>query len=255
MTLQIFKRPSMGTQIKIIILLHHLVVIGAVLTLPISWYWLLASCIGMGLLKIGGEIGYHRYFAHRSFETTKWKERMMLLLGAMKGAGSTLAWCGTHRIHHKNSDTPNDPHSPHHQNNILVWLTFWKPFVIPTSVVKDFIKDPWHMFIHRHYIELVLGFMLILFLIHPLLLAFGLSLPAIIIFHSGALLVNVACHKWGYRNYDTPDQSYNNTLVNILTGGSGLHNNHHAQPRNPYLNHKKGEWDMAGFIIRKFLAK
>ena len=78
-------------------------------------------------------------------------------------------------------------------------------------------------------------------------------LPSILQFHTGALLIDIVCHKWGYRNYDVKDHSRNNTWVNLFTGGSGLHNNHHAHPGNPYYAHKRGEWDLPGLIIKYIL--
>ncbi len=35
---------------------------------------------------------------------------------------------------------------------------------------------------------------------------------------------------WGSRRFETRDDSTNNWLVALLTGGEGWHNNHHAHP-------------------------
>jgi stearoyl-CoA desaturase (delta-9 desaturase) len=74
-------------------------------------------------------------------------------------------------------------------------------------------------------------------------------------FHSSSILVDIVSHKWGYRNFETNDNSRNNTWVNILMLGSGLHNNHHANSSSPYYGVKKWEWDLPGQFIKYFLIK
>ena len=43
--------------------------------------------------------------------------------------------------------------------------------------------------------------------------------------------VNSATHMWGYRNYETTDDSRNLWWVGLLAFGEGWHNNHHAFQR------------------------
>ena len=81
---------------------------------------------------------------------------------------------------------------------------------------------------------------------------FLISVPAVVTFHSAGL-VNVFCHKWGYRHYDTPDHSTNNTWVNFLTLGSGLHNTHHAKPMSWDNRVKWWEIDLPAVIIKYLL--
>jgi stearoyl-CoA desaturase (delta-9 desaturase) len=60
-------------------------------------------------------------------------------------------------------------------------------------------------------------------------------------------------HVWGYRNYDTPDDSRNNWLVALLAAGEGWHNNHHADPVSPRHGHKWWEIDAAWWAIRALM--
>jgi stearoyl-CoA desaturase (delta-9 desaturase) len=55
--------------------------------------------------------------------------------------------------------------------------------------------------------------------------------------------VNSASHRWGYRNYETPDRSRNNLFVSLLVGGE-WHNNHHADPCSARQGHKWWEIDL-----------
>ena len=69
--------------------------------------------VGMYLLTMTGiELGFHRYFAHRTFETTHPLRALLLILGSMAGQGSALLWSGVHRWHHAHTDVPGDLHSP-----------------------------------------------------------------------------------------------------------------------------------------------
>jgi len=69
--------------------------------------------VGMYLLTMTGiELGFHRYFAHRTFETTRPLRALLLILGSMAGQGSALLWSGVHRWHHAHTDVPGDLHSP-----------------------------------------------------------------------------------------------------------------------------------------------
>jgi stearoyl-CoA desaturase (delta-9 desaturase) len=65
-------------------------------------------------------------------------------------------------------------------------------------------------------------------------------------------LVNSAAHRWGYRSYDTNDQSRNNFIVALLTNGEGWHNNHHAAPRACSHGHRLWEIDLTFRVVRMF---
>lgn len=219
-----------------------------------SWHWLLLSFFGWILFgKIGGEIGFHRLFAHRSFKTALWKERVLLLLGSLNCLGSSYGWCGTHRIHHKHSDTAKDPQSPLHYKWYNIWLVNWIPVTFSPRLVRDFMRDPWHVFLHNNYFIFVCITYTVLALIDIRLAVFLISVSAVYTFHTSSLLIDIVCHKWGYRNFDTPDNSRNNIIVNILMLGSGLHNNHHADSKNPFYKVKPWEWDFPGYIVKYIL--
>lgn len=251
-----FNFLNTATKLRMILIINHLLVISAFFFASPAWYhWLLAVLSVIVIGKIGGEIGFHRYFAHRGFKTEKWKERLLLVLGSLNMVGSTLSWCGTHRTHHAHTDQPEDPHSPYQQHWFKIWALEWKPFIIKPRYVTDMIRDPWQLFIHKWYFELCLATLLIVGSINFTLLIFLLCVPAVVQFHVGSLLIDIVCHKWGYRNFETNDHSRNNVWVNIFTGGSGLHNNHHARPGDWYYVQKPGEWDIWGLFVKYCLIK
>jgi fatty-acid desaturase len=251
-----FKFLSVLHKLRIILILNHVIVISALFYAEVAWYHWFIFILSLAIIgKIGGEVGFHRYFSHKSFKTSKWKERILLILGSLNMVGSTLSWAGTHRTHHANTDKPADPHSPYHQHWFKIWILDWKPFVITPRYVMDMVRDPWQMFIHNWYFELCLLVFIVIGSVDYTLLVFMISLPAVVQFHVGSLLIDIVCHKWGYRNFDTNDMSRNNIWVNIFTGGSGLHNNHHARPGDYTYVQRSGEWDMWGSFIKYFLIE
>ena len=66
--------------------------------------------------------------------------------------------------------------------------------------------------------------------------------------------VNSVSHVWGYRNYQTPDDSRNNAWIALLSLGESWHNNHHADPRSAQHGHRWWELDLSWLTIRLLRA-
>jgi stearoyl-CoA desaturase (delta-9 desaturase) len=69
-------------------------------------YWLRIFAIGAG---------YHRYFSHRSYSTSRLFQFVLAFLAQTTAQKSVLWWAAKHREHHLHSDTPQDVHSPLHK--------------------------------------------------------------------------------------------------------------------------------------------
>jgi len=178
----------------------------------------------------------------------------LIVFGIFNCFGSHLNWVGVHRKHHATADYDEDPHSPQKNGMLKNWLTIWKPFVIERKYVKDLLQNRMNIWVHRHYFKIVLGTMAVLALIDWQIPVYLICMSSVITFHSAGL-VDTICHRFGYRNFDTDDHNHNNTLVNVLTLGRGLHNNHHADPSNWSNKVKSGEWDLPGWIIKNLLME
>ncbi len=166
--------------------------------------------------------------------------------------GSPLSWVGVHRKHHAKSDTEDDPHG--NQSMFKVWSTFWDSYQIEPRYAIDLMKDPIHKFFHRYYFTIIVISYVWLAVIAWQLPIFLISASCLITYHSAGL-VNTVCHKYGYKSFNTKDKSTNNTLVNIITLGSGLHNNHHHDPANYSNKFSKYEFDLPAWIIKNFFMK
>lgn len=186
--------------------------------------------------------GYHRYFAHRSFEAPLWYEYAVLILGPLSGAGHVLGWVGVHRLHHNYSDTVNDPHSPKHQP---VWRILTSTFKVPPIKhrhVVDLLKNTRVMWFYKHH--KVIRFLTIIgssFLL-PFYWWFVLIITPIIYGYLGFGLLNTICHY--------SDNVRNSMFVNIFTGGEGWHANHHERPRDWQIGKKWYEWDPGAWFIK-----
>lgn len=212
-------------------------------------YWPLTIFLYYFLGILGINIGYHRLLSHRSFKTKKIIERILSLFGVLTVMGSPLAWVAVHRQHHRYSDTELDPHSPHRIGIVRSWLGFWGKVEISSMTTKDLRKDSYQKFLHNHYLEINLAYVIVLFLIDPWLVIYAWAIPAMMIFHSAGAF-DVIAHIQGYRSYNTADQSKNSWVANIITMGEGWHNNHHARPSAWRQGEKWWEIDPPSWIIR-----
>lgn len=193
--------------------------------------------------------GYHRYFSHRSFSAGVWYEYYVLMIGSLTGSGSLLGWAGVHRMHHRYSDTENDPHSPRYKG---IWKVFTSTFEVPPikySSVKDLLKNPRVMFFHRHHRKI----RLLTFLLGAGLLPFPwflvLVVSPMLYGYFGFGLINAFCHD------RVSGGAKNSHLVNIFAGGDGFHKNHHERPGDWQIGKKWHEFDPGAWFIRLIRKK
>jgi fatty-acid desaturase len=192
--------------------------------------WWVTGSLGIGM-------GYHRLLTHRGYKTPKWVEYFLTICGAMALEGGPIAWVGTHRVHHQNTDKEGDPHSPRdgglwaHMGWIMTGQAMHNSTKELLPYVPDLRKDKFQVWISEwHWVPLtVLG--AALFAIGGLpFLFWGVFVRVTVGLHA-TWLVNSATHMWGSRRFLTDDTSKNSFWVAILTFGEGWHNNHHAVPQ------------------------
>jgi len=251
---------SSGNKVRTILFVANVVCLYWLFT-SFSWTGLGIGIIGHILLaKIGGDIGVHRYFCHRSFRAKTWAEWLFLFLSIPISFGSPIHWIAAHRLHHAKSDTPGDPHSPHHTGSFKVWtFQLGNNWHVSPMFVKDLLRDPRQVFIFKNYFKL---YSLWLAIIIAIALMFGWqwivylwALPITLTLHSSSA-VNVICHKWGYQTYNTGEKSTNNIWLNFIVLGNAMHNNHHGKPDAYDISGDKWyEFDLWGKLIKYTLMK
>jgi stearoyl-CoA desaturase (delta-9 desaturase) len=220
----------------------------------VEFYWW-APVMAVVLYVIRGfgiTAGYHRYFAHRAFKTSRWFQFMLGVFGAAALQRGPIWWAGHHRTHHKFSDEPEDPHSP------IVGSIWWSHigWVISNrfnttewDLMKDFKKYPEIKLLERF--DLVPGVLL-----GVACAAFGgltglcwFFASTVALYH-GTFMVNSVCHLMGRRRFATKDHSRNNWFVAFLTLGEGWHNNHHHYPSSARQGFKWWEYDFSYWVLK-----
>lgn len=213
--------------------------------------------------SLGICIGFHRLLTHSSFETYRPIRWFFALCGTLAGEGPPIMWVAAHRKHHRFSDQEHDPHSPRdgawwsHMNWMFPrhgsqhWAQLYRQYA------PDLMKDRSLRLLDRGFLWIHLGLGIIMFgaglLIWDLntaisLVAWGMFARLVYMLHV-TWAVNSASHMWGYRTYQTRDNSRNLWWVGILAWGEGWHNNHHAFPRVACHGHRWWEVDMSYAIV------
>jgi len=226
-----------------------------------AWWILLGSYLWARFVTfLGVQIALHRYFCHKSFQTTKLKHKFLLWFSILSGEGSPIAWTTHHRHHHRYSDQPQDLHSPHESKllSMFTWqtkpLSWWIQDKQLKTMPRDLLRDDEIKFVDKHYYTIWAALILLTLMINwKITVFFLLSTVGWALFH--AIGVNTISHlkiSGSYRNFDTDDHSYNNQWVALYLGGEGLHNNHHQYPSAYSHAVTEQEVDFGGIIVEKF---
>lgn len=208
--------------------LSHLAVLGAFWS-GVTWQ-AVVLCVVLLFVRVWGiTAGYHRYFSHRTYKTSRAFQLVLAVLAQSSSQKGVLWWASHHRVHHKHSDQPGDVHSP-------VQDGFWYAHVgwifadteaTQWDKIRDFAKYPELRWLNRYWFvpPTVLAVACFVIAGWPGLFI-GFFLSTVLLWHN-TFLINSLTHVWGTRRFDTTDQSRNNLLTALLTLGEGWHNNHH----------------------------
>jgi stearoyl-CoA desaturase (Delta-9 desaturase) len=208
----------------------------AVFFVEFNWK-VVVLCLGLYAIRMFGlTAGFHRYFSHRSYKTSRPVQFLMALLGTSALQKGPLWWAAHHRRHHKYSDQPGDIHSPITNSlwwSHIGWVVSRKYEPTDWNAIKDFARFPELRWLNtNHWIPgvavAVLCFFGGMFFGTSALswLVWGFVVSTVLLYH-GTFAVNSLSHLWGSRRYKTTDDSRNNFLIALWTGGEGWHNNHH----------------------------
>ena len=195
--------------------------------------------------------GYHRYFSHRTYKTSRAFQLFLALLGMSTLQQGPLWWAGRHRHHHKTSDTPDDVHSP-------VQRGFWYAHVgwifaerqVHREPPKDLAAFPELRFMDRHDNLFVVGYALLTYAIGGgTALAWGFFVSVVVAWHA-TFAINSLAHVFGRRRYRTSDESRNGLALALLTFGEGWHNNHHHYQRSARQGFRWYEIDVSYYVLK-----
>ena len=199
-----------------------------------EWAWFFVLCFVTGMSITGG---YHRFWAHRSYQASVPLQIFYMLFGAMSLQNSILVWASMHRVHHRHvDDVDNDPYSAKRG----LWFSHmgWMLRNYPSGKLnlanaKDLEANPIVQFQHRYYLWIAVGmnFGVALLLgwvngdVWGCLLLPGLM--RLVVSHHLTFFINSLAHYWGRQPYTSENTARDNDFLALLTYGEGYHNFHH----------------------------
>jgi len=248
--------PSGGRRFNatatILYLLMHMGCLGIVWTGVTSEA--LAIFVGAFLLRsIGVSVVYHRYFAHRTYRTSRTVQFLMGLYGSLTVMGGPLWWAQTHREHHQRADTPDDLHSPRFHGfcySHCGWFLDEAHRDVDLAKIPDLARFPELVVLQRWDGVLKLIYIGCCYWWFGWVgVVWGFFLPTVIVLHMIHWIQSVSHSIGGYRRYPTADNSRNHWLFGLVSLGEGFHHNHHCFPDSARLGMRWWEFDAGYWIL------
>ncbi|QHO75556.1 acyl-CoA desaturase [Bradyrhizobium sp. CCBAU 051011] len=197
----------------------------------VSWP-AIALCVVLYWLRMFAiTAGYHRYFSHRAYSTSRAFQFILAFLAQSSSQKSVLWWAAKHRHHHLHSDTEKDVHSPSHKGFVyshVSWIFYRQNDATDLPKVSDFSSYPELMWLHKFELLPAIVTAGLCFLIAGWSgLVVGFLWSTVLLYHA-TFCINSLAHVHGRKRFVTGDDSRNNWLLALFTMGEGWHNNHHA---------------------------
>lgn len=200
--------------------------------------------------------GYHRLFAHRSYQANPMIKLFYLLFGAAAGENSVLKWATDHRIHHQNVDTDHDPYdiSQGFFYAHVGWIIRAQD-LSNSNYPKDLANDKLVMWQDRNLLAITFFVNFLPCLLVGYLTGSWLGSFALVGFlrvtgvHHATFFINSLCHMLGKRPYDDNQTARDSFFLALLTFGEGYHNFHHTFQ----LDYRNGirwyQWDPTKWAV------
>ncbi|MDO8827823.1 acyl-CoA desaturase [Methylophaga sp.] len=208
---------------------------------------------------------YHRYFAHKSFKTSRPVQFLFALIGASATQRGPLWWAAHHRQHHRHADQAADPHSPKQGFlwSHMGWFLSGKHYRADYKLVPDWQRFAELRWLDRFDLMVPVLLAIVLFISGVLLekfapglgtngwqmLVWGYFISTVVLLHA-TLLINSLAHRVGKKRYQTGDESRNNFVLALLTLGEGWHNNHHHYPVSARQGFYWWEVDFSYYVLK-----
>lgn len=245
----------------------HLLPLAALFTTVTRFDWIVCVVLYVARMFFV-TAGYHRYFAHRTFKTSRAMQAVLAFLAQTSAQKGVLWWAANHRVHHKFSDTEKDPHSKKVHGfweSHLGWILSPSHEATHFELVRDLAKFPELVWLNRFYLVPAIALGVAVFIVGGLVngdgslagmlthgwstLFIGFFLSTIILYHA-TFAINSVMHWVGRPRYRTGDESKNSFWLAILSLGEGWHNNHHYYQSSTRQGFFWWEIDITYYTIR-----
>jgi len=222
------------------------------------WTGVTLQALAIGLVlywvrMVGVTGGYHRYFSHRTYKTSRMGQFMIAMLAQSSAQRGPIWWAAVHRNHHKHSDTELDHHSPRHKGfwyAHMGWIFAKRGQRPDYSDVSDLTQSPELVWLDRHqyFPAFVLGFAVWWFAGWTGLVV-GFLWSTVVLWHC-TFFINSLAHVHGSQHYLTGDDSRNNWWLAVITCGEGWHNNHHAYQSSTQQGFRWYQVDFTYYVLK-----
>ena len=228
------------------------------LCLAAIWTGVTTQAVAIGVLLFGVRMfgvsaGYHRYFSHRSFKTSRLAQFLLAWLAQSSAQRGVLWWAERHRHHHKHSDTAYDVHSPRHRGFWYAhvgWIFTRQDDHAAHGAVPDLAVYPELSWLTRHqYLPATLLGVATWYVAGWSGLIVGFFWSTVLLYHV-TFMINSLAHVHGQQRYVTGDDSRNNWWLALLTLGEGWHNNHHAYMASTRQGFRWWEIDVTYYVLK-----
>ena len=231
----------------------HVLAVAGVIWLGWSWSGLALALGSYAVRMFGVTAGYHRYFAHRSFRTSRAGQLVLAVLAMTSAQKGVLWWASHHRVHHKKSDQPGDVHSVKRDGfwwAHVGWILSPVHEATDTRQVRDLERFPELRWLNRYHLVPPIALGVVLFVAGGWwAIVWGLLVSTVLLWH-GTFTINSLTHVFGSRRYATSDDSRNNLWLALITLGEGWHNNHHHYQRATRQGFFWWEIDLTYYTLR-----
>jgi stearoyl-CoA desaturase (delta-9 desaturase) len=235
----------------------HAVALATPFVVPVTWGWV-GLAVGVYYARMFAiTAGYHRYFSHRTYRTSRAFQLALALVGGSAAQKGALWWAAHHRDHHRYSDGPEDVHSPLRRGFLwshVGWILSRRHHATKLERVKDLARYPELRFLDRHHVLPPVALATGLFLVAgwPGLL-WGFFVSTVVLWHA-TFSINSLAHVIGRRRYETGEGSRNSLALALVTFGEGWHNNHHHYPASTRQGFFWWELDLSFLALRALAA-
>ncbi len=214
--------------------------------------------------------GYHRYFAHRSYKTSRAFQFFLAFMAQTSVQKGALWWAAHHREHHRHSDQPEDPHSMKIYGFLyshLGWILGPDYKQTKYGLIKDFTKYKELVFLNKYHLIPPIALVATVYILGCIVngggieaigttagvstLWIGFFLSTVFLYH-GTFCINSLTHYFGNQRYKTGDESRNNFWLALITLGEGWHNNHHYYPMTTKAGFFWWEIDITYYVLKLF---
>ncbi|MEE2835071.1 MAG: fatty acid desaturase [Myxococcota bacterium] len=200
------------------------------------WALWVTAFVLWGFAGMGITVGYHRLVAHRSYQANGFWKFLFLIGGAAAIQNSAITWATSHRRHHQEVDTDNDPYNAKRGFwwSHIKWILHHDEQVEDFSSVPDLTNDRMIMWQHRYYhaiwmvmnIAVPAAIGLLIDRVWGMILIAGLL--RVVLVHQGTFCINSVCHIIGTQPWSSKDTSRDSWISALFTFGEGYHNYHHT---------------------------